>query len=150
MIEVRDGRLGKAVHAARANEPGELILRGWGPDVPLRTRHSLQVDHDRHVVIRGPIELINHSCDPSCGVLIRLDDEVMEIRARRPIAQGEELSTDYATFESRIEHMTEPCQCGSPLCRGQITGYWDLPGERRAAYGPYVAAYLRESEAVMA
>ena len=150
MIEVREGQLGKAVHAARAIQPGELILQGWGPTIPQRTRHSFQVDHDRHIVIAGPIELINHSCDPNCGVLVRPDDEVMEIRARRPIAKGEELSTDYAMFELRIEHMTGPCLCGSPQCRGRITGYWGLPEDRREAYGPYIAAYLREAEALVA
>src|SRR5206468_2375220 len=115
-----------------------------------RTRHSLQVDHDRHIVITGPIELINHSCDPNCGVLIRLDAEVLEIRARRPIPRGEELWTDYAMFEWEIEHMTDRCLCGTSLCRGRITGYWGLPEERREAYGPYVAAYLREADALVA
>lgn len=145
MIEVRDGRLGKGVFATRTLEPGEVILRGWGPRVPQRTQHSFQVDRDMHIEIHSPIELINHSCDPNCGVLVRLEVPVMEIHVLRRIEAGEELFTDYATFEYEIEYMSGPCLCGSPLCRGTITGYWNLPADRRAAYGPYIAPYLRDA-----
>jgi hypothetical protein len=148
MIEVREGRLGKSVYAARRLEPGAILLSGWGPRVPVRTRHSLQVDHDTHIVTGPPIELINHSCEPNCGVLVRRAAELLEIHALRRIEAGEELTTDYATFESDIWFMKGPCLCGARACRGRITGYWDLPPERRAAYLPYIAEYLREREAV--
>lgn len=146
MIEVRDGQLGRCVHATRGIEPGDVILRGWGRRVRQRTRHSFQVDHETHIEIRNPIELINHSCDPNCGVLVRRESQVLEIHALRPIAPGEELTTDYATFEAEIRFMVGRCLCGSPHCRGKITGYKDLPPERRAAFGPYIAAYLIEIE----
>jgi hypothetical protein len=147
MIEVREGRLGKCVHAARDIAPGEVILTGWGPCSPVRTRHTIQVDHDLHVTIRSPIELINHSCEPNCGVLIRRGVPSLEIHALRAIRAGEELSTDYASFEDEIQYMTGPCLCGTPSCRGRITGYHDLPEHRRAALGPYIAEYLQELEA---
>jgi uncharacterized protein len=149
MIEVRAGHLGQSVFATRAIEKGQVILRGWGPRVPERTRHSFQVDHDTHVVIRTPIELINHSCEPNCGVWLRKGVPVMEIHALRRIEPGEELATDYATFEYEIEHMTGDCLCGTPSCRGRITGYKDLPEELRDAYGPYIADYLEEIEAAV-
>lgn len=147
MIEVRDGRFGKGVYAVEPIRPGRLILRGWGERVPKRTRHSFQVDHDTHIEIRTPIELINHSCEPNCGVLVRRDERVMEIHALTAIGPGEELFTDYASFEYEIEFMGEPCRCGTASCRVEITGYRDLPGHRRARYEPYIADYLREIEA---
>ncbi|MBV8464170.1 MAG: SET domain-containing protein-lysine N-methyltransferase [Acidimicrobiales bacterium] len=146
MIEVREGRLGKGVYATQVLEPGQLILSGWGPRLPQRTRHSFQVDHDVHILIPTAIELINHSCEPNCGVLLRRGTEALEIHTLRRIEPGEELLTDYATFESEIQFMTGPCQCGAPSCRGRVTGYWDLSPERRRALGPYVAPYLRELE----
>jgi hypothetical protein len=146
MIEVREGRLGRSVYARRRIEPGAIVLRGWGPRVSGRTRHSFQIDFDTHIVIRNEIELINHSCEPNCGVLVRPGLEVMEIHALRLIAQGEELTTDYATFEYEIEHMDGPCLCGTPACRGLVTGYRDLPPDRRARFGPYIAPYLLEIE----
>lgn len=149
MIEIREGHLGKGVHATRPIEPGCCILRGWGPEVPERSRHSFQVDHDRHIVIAGPIELINHSCEPNCGVLLRRGVDSLEIYALRRIEPGEELFTDYASFELEIEHMPGPCLCGSGSCRGRIGGYRDLPEDRRVALGPYLAEYLREAEVLV-
>lgn len=144
MYEVRTGRLGKSVFATRPIARGQRILSGWGEILTRRTRHSLQVGVEAHVVIRTEIELINHCCEPNCGVLIRPDRRDFAIHALRPIGPGEELTTDYATFESEIEYLSRnPCLCGAASCRGRITGYWDLPEDRRAAYGRYVAPYLR-------
>ncbi|HWE39557.1 MAG TPA: SET domain-containing protein-lysine N-methyltransferase [Isosphaeraceae bacterium] len=149
MYKVRDGRLGKCVHATRDIEPGELVIRGLGHRVPNRTRHSLQVDFDKHLVVPGPLELINHSCDPNCGVIVRPEVDQIEIYARWPIAAGEELGTDYAMFEHEILFMPGPCLCGSPVCRGKITGYKDLPDDRRRAYGRFIAPYLLEIDSLV-
>jgi len=60
----------------------------------------------------------NHSCDPNSAY------DGLDVLALRPIVKGEELTLDYATFLD--EHM-EPfdCKCGSPKCRGRVTG---IPG----------------------
>jgi uncharacterized protein len=126
-----------------------LLLRSRGQRVSQRTRHSMQIDHDAHVVVDPPITYINHSCDPNCGVIVRRESEIIEIHTLRRIAAGEELTIDYASFEFEIEFMEGPCQCNSPSCRGQITGYKGLPAERRATLGSYIAEYLREIEAVV-
>jgi hypothetical protein len=123
-------------------------VRERGVRVPHRTRHSFQIDHDIHIVVRNPIELINHSCEPNCGVLVRRDEQMLEIYALRRIERGEELFTDYATFEEVVEHMSGPCQCGTRLCRGWITSHHGLPAERRAAFGRYIAEYLQEAVAL--
>ena len=146
MVEVREGRLGRGVHARAPFMPGELILKGWGERTSHRTRHSIQVDFCDHVVINTPIQYLNHSCDPNCGVLLQRGVESLEIHALRSIAPGEELTIDYATFEYEIHFMDPPCRCEAPLCRGAITGYKDLPIERRLAFGPYIAAYLYDLE----
>lgn len=148
-VEVRPSRFGRSVHAARTFRQGEVVLRGWGEQVPLRTRHSFQVDFDTHVEIRSEIEIINHSCDPNCGVLLRRGVPLMEIVARRRIERGEELTTDYASFEYHIEFMPDPCLCGSARCRGRVTGYRDLPPSRRAEYGRFIAEYLPALEAAL-
>ena len=149
MIVVRNTRLGRSVFASEPLLPGQVILRGWGPRVPRRTRHTFQVDIDTHIVIRSPIELINHGCDPNCGVLIRRGAKALEIHALRPIDEGEELTIDYATFEYELEHFHRPCLCGASTCRGRITGYKDLHEHLREAYGPYIAEYLLEMDAAV-
>jgi uncharacterized protein len=149
MFEIREGHLGRAVYATKPIATGEVIFQGRGERIPQRTRHSFQIDVDTHVVVRTPIELMNHSCEPNCGVLVRREAMVLEIHALRTIEEGEELTTDYATFEVEIQFMDGPCLCGSAHCRGRITGYWALPADRRAALGPYIAEYLRELDALV-
>jgi uncharacterized protein len=147
MIEVREGRLGLGVYATRPIDAGALIVVGHPRPCPAgRTRHSVQIDHDAHVVFGPPVESFNHSCDPNCGILLSRDGGPAEVRAMRPVAEGEELTFDYAAFEDDIQHMPCPCLCGSRRCRGKISGYHALPTDRREAYGVYIAEYLREAD----
>src|SRR5437879_389413 len=71
LLEVREGRLGQGVYAVRRLRKGESVLRGWGDPVPQRIQHSIQVDSDLHILPHAPLQLLNHSCEPSCGLLVR-------------------------------------------------------------------------------
>jgi len=147
MIEIREGRLGLGVYAARPIDAGALIVIGHPrPSTAGRTRHSVQIDHDVHAIFGQPIESFNHSCDPNCGILLPRDGGSAEVHAMRAIAEGEELTFDYESFEDDIQHMPGPCLCGSRGCRGKLRGYGALPADRREAYGIYVAEYLREAD----
>ena len=146
MIEVRENKFGKCVYATEQIEKGTVILSGWGYQIPHRTVHSFQVGIDKHIIIDGPIQLINHSCEPNCGVFLRQGMDALEIHALRDLEPGEELFTDYATFEYEIKHFPGRCLCGTASCRGRITGYKDLPYETRETYGQYIAEYLEEME----
>lgn len=57
---------------------------------------------------------LNHSCDPN----VWLDG--LNVAARRDVADGEELTIDYATF--CIDSEAFDCQCGTTDCRGRVTG----------------------------
>jgi hypothetical protein len=149
MIEIRPGRLGRSVFAVEPLRRGQVLWTGWGERVPDRTRLSIQVDHDTHIDFPTPLCLVNHSCEPNCGLLIHNGRRELELHALRDIVAGEELSWDYATAEYEILFMPSHCLCRSARCRGRITGYKDLPAERRRAYGRYVARYLREREAAV-
>ncbi len=141
------GRLGRGIFAAREIRPGETVLRTWGPRIPKRTRHSMQVDADVHIQPHGALVATNHSCEPNCGVLIRSGTTEIEVRAMRPIAAGEEITIDYDTFEYEIEHMGGPCQCGSQHCRKKIAGYKHLTADVKRRYGEFIAEYLRALDA---
>jgi D-alanine-D-alanine ligase len=57
----------------------------------------------------------NHSCDPNTGY------DGLNVIALRDIADGQELTLDYATFVD--EGMDAfACNCGSPKCRGVVMG----------------------------
>lgn len=93
----------------------------------LSPRHADEVD-DMTV-------FINHSCDPNVG----FRGQVVYL-AMRDIMKGEELCHDYSM--ERSDDYTLECRCGSPLCRGRITGKdWQLT-ELQQRYGDYFSIYL--------
>ena len=69
-----------------------------------------------------PVDYFNHSCSPNAG----LSGQTVLV-ALQPIAAGEEVCFDYAmTDGSPYDEFR--CTCGSPHCRGQITGNdWKIP-----------------------
>ncbi len=78
---------------------------------------------------------LNHSCDPNCWL------DGLDLAARRPIAAGEEITIDYATFCN--EAMSDfPCSCGSPQCRGIIRGTDHLT-DAVAPYGDHLSDYVK-------
>jgi uncharacterized protein len=78
---------------------------------------------------------INHSCEPNVGFAGNI-----VLVAMRDVAAGEELTTDYALFDDADDPMT--CNCGTPSCRGTISGRdWRLPDLQRK-YGAYFSTYL--------
>jgi len=145
-VEVRNGRQGRSVVAVRDIAAGETVLKAWGPQVARRSRHSMQVDVDAHVLPDGVMVLVNHCCEPNCGVQIRPADRVIEVRALRPIAAGEEITFDYNTFEYELDHGAGACLCGAAKCRGRVPGFKHVAAEVRARYGEYIAEYLRTIE----
>src|SRR5512135_1435255 len=115
---------GLGVFAMRTFAPGECIrqinvVREITPAAPLREDLGERVDHcdypDGKVVLLGyPDRHLNHSCDPNAYVQY-VGDECY-LRARRPIASGEEITCDYNL--NIIEGTSWPCHCGSLRCRG--------------------------------
>ena len=145
-VEVRNGRRGRSVVALRDIAAGETVLKAWGPQAPRRSRHSMQVDVDTHILPDGVMVLVNHSCGPNCGVQIRPANRVIEVRALRPIAAGEEITLDYNTFEYELDHGGSQCGCGAASCRGRVPGFKHVAADVRARYGEYIAEYLRTIE----
>jgi len=148
MLEVREGPLGLGVYASQVLEPGRLVLECHGVRMPHRTRHTLQTDFDVHVDFPAPLRLINHSCEPNCGVVLRRGSNWVQLYTLRRIERGEELRTDYCSFENDIHYMTGPCLCGAPNCRGRLTGFKDLTPDNIARLNGCIAEYLQPVEAV--
>jgi|YNPBryulayer2012_1023412.scaffolds.fasta_scaffold14247_3 SET domain-containing protein len=66
---------------------------------------------------------INHSCDSNTWMT-----DAFTLSARRDIKKGEEITADYALWESPDYVSSWECLCGSPYCRGRVTGNdWKLP-----------------------
>lgn len=84
-----------------------------------RQSRSMQIDDDLYMVSAEqaePGDFVNHSCDPCCGIV-----GAVLVVALRDIAVDEELTFDYAMADAS-DYDEFSCQCGSPQCRGTVTG----------------------------
>ena len=112
--------------------------------LPDRLRNSdIQIADDLHLVALSedeyePVMLfLNHSCEPNVGFAGNV-----VLVAMRQIEAGEELTTDYALFDTSPDTMV--CRCGSPSCRRTIRGTdWRRP-ELQEKYRGWFSWYLQQ------
>jgi D-alanine-D-alanine ligase len=137
-----DGLIGYGIRASRPIAEGEAVFIGeeryqrlatrahveaeWPPEEQAWFRqYAYPVGAEVYVLWDdrpGDWAPQNHSCAPNTAY------RGLDVVALRPIAKGEELTLDYATFMSTA---MEPfaCRCGSPKCRGVISGQaWRFTG----------------------
>jgi hypothetical protein len=138
---------GDGVFATISFGSGDLVIPGVvGRPVSANDSHPNQVDLDKWVIEDGLGPMLNHSCDPNCGVHLN-DSGAYDFVAVRAIFVDEEITWDYATRNYTISHFPPVCLCGTASCRGTITGWKDLTEDRKAAYAGFVAPYLLELDA---
>ncbi len=142
-FEVNDiPQKGLGVFALRPFAKDELVMRG----VIARTlrencKHASQVGPNTFVLHAGLVPLVNHSCDPTCGIRPN-QAGAHDFIAMRSIGVGDEITFDYALRNYAVEYFHGRCRCGSPMCRGTIGGWSTLPDDRKKKYKGYCAPYL--------
>lgn len=141
---------GGGMFAAAPIRAGEVVLR-WGGTIfnaedlqmgKAKAGTAAQIADDLYIADPGdapdsPDYCLNHSCDPNVWLA-----DALTLTARREIAPGEELTADYALWEADPAWMLAPCRCGSPLCRGRVTGDdWRRP-DLQARYAGHFTPFL--------
>lgn len=86
----------------------------------------------------GIAHLLNHSCDPNCGII-----DGIKIVAMREIEPGESLTWDYESTEDSDWEMTK-CECGSDNCRGKIRAFRYMPVEQRQKLKGFISPWILE------
>jgi SET domain-containing protein len=144
--------VGEHGHGAFALAPiaaGEVVAAfgGWVVTAaqlddfdPDRVSRSIQIHDELYLLATEepePGDLINHSCDPNCGLL----GETVLV-AREDVAAGDELTFDYGTCDGSPYDEFD-CACGAPRCRGRVTGDdWrdrELQVRHNGWFSPYLA-----------
>jgi SET domain-containing protein len=144
------GIAGRGLMAIEPIGQGEVVAIKGGHIVDTAMLHTLperlqnsdvQIADGFHLVALEESEyepvmlFINHSCEPNVGFAGNV-----VLVAMRDIEPGEELTTDYALFDDNDDSMR--CGCGTPSCRGMISGQdWRRPDLQRK-YGTYFSTYL--------
>lgn len=62
----------------------------------------------------------NHSCDPNTKMIYHTENHY-DMVALRDIEQGDELTSDYETFDVGLDGTWFHCHCGTKACRGIVT-----------------------------
>ena len=139
---IGDSKFGKGVFATQAITKGSLVLKLTGPkislqEVYLKGEHQcnpLQIADEMYIDLEPPGLLINHHCDPNCGIR---DD--IDIIALRDIKEGDEIFYDYSTtisddFEEDGTEFFMPCDCEDIQCRYKIGDFKYLSKSKRRYY----------------
>ncbi len=144
---------GRGLFAIRPIRPGEIVTIKGGHLLTRQQLHrhrrvvgqaDLQISDDLYLAPlhrreHGRVMMfLNHSCEPNVGI----QGQIVFV-AMRAIRPGEELTIDYAMFDS---DSTTPmrCNCRRPACRGLITDRdWQRPDLQRR-YGRYFSWYLQQ------
>ena len=157
--EVRESKIhGRGLFATAAIAKDEIVAMKGGHIVDRETLRReitprlgpVEIQIDDHLFI-APVtdeerELSmlysNHSCDANLGIR----GEITFV-AMRDIPAGQELTHDWATTDD--DDYSVECKCGSPNCRGTVTGKdWQRP-ELQKRYAGYFSAYLADKIARM-
>ncbi|MEX2373810.1 MAG: SET domain-containing protein-lysine N-methyltransferase [Dehalococcoidia bacterium] len=139
---------GSGEFAREAIAAGEVLKRLGGrvvSEVEMRVVQesgrpysALRIDGDWHLLMAldDPASRGNHSCDPNAWL-----DGPFTVVARRDIAPGDEVTTDYAMMtDDPVWSMA--CACGARNCRGVVTGQdWRRP-DLQAAYRGHFTPHL--------
>ncbi|WP_246226505.1 SET domain-containing protein-lysine N-methyltransferase [Pseudomonas atagonensis] len=120
---IRDSRgNATAVSARRDFLRISRMCRVSGQLLPYRCRQTRQLQPGIHIYDPRFCGLLEHACDPN----VFLDWSEMWLWALKDIQPGDRLTMDYAATEDKLLHQFA-CGCGSPHCRGWITGYNESP-----------------------
>lgn len=131
---------GRGVVASRPLRRGEVAFRFAGPLVHAShvSKHGIQVWRDAYLEPRAPGRFINHACQPTAEVT-----RALEVRARRALAAGEELTIDYSTVVLWAPWRMR-CACGARRCRGLVRAWGRSPPRVRARAPKPLFAWLEE------
>ncbi|MCC6138528.1 MAG: SET domain-containing protein-lysine N-methyltransferase [Bdellovibrionaceae bacterium] len=143
-VVVRKNKFGRAVFAKRTIYKNEIVavfdgpiyddlFDGWTDDL---LNHTIQIGPALWRDSTGIARLINHSCDPNCGI-----KNYIQVVAMRTILPGEEIFWDYEMTEKNPWWKMR-CGCGSPLCRKTIGNYKNMPKAVREKYKGFISKWL--------
>lgn len=137
-------KYGKSLFAQRNFNKDEIVFVAFGSIVDKATIYTIPISNDLKIdptVPEGNLsQFICHSCDPNLGV-----KERTLFVAMRDIKKDEEITIDYAMigyeYGDEISDEERICKCGSPICRGKLGCYKELPDEIKEKYKGYISDY---------
>ncbi len=129
---------GEGIFATKSFKVGDIVMVGVIKEVLNgNDSHASQIGENEYVLHAGLISKVNHSCDPNCGIRVN-ETGAHDFVAIRNISINEEITFDYAMRNYGVDYFPKQCMCGSKRCRGRITGWKDLPDEKKKEMDPEI------------
>jgi uncharacterized protein len=126
-------------HLVSSTELAELIAKADAdPDTPYVDTTTVYADAHLVMPAGTKVHFGNHSCDPNTWHV-----GAYHIAARRDIRAGDEVTIDYGTT-SGAPGFSMICNCGSDLCRHEVTSDDWSRVELQARYGDHWVPALWE------
>ena len=133
---------GEGIFATKSFLKGETVMIGAITEaLDANHSHASQIGEFKFVKHGGLISKVNHSCEPNCGIRVN-STGAHDFVAMRNIGENEEATFDYAMRNFTVEYFPVQCRCGASNCLGKITGWKELPEDRKTKYEGFVAPYL--------
>jgi len=137
---------GEGVIATKPFKKGQIVMVGKFVKISGGNHsHAAQIAKNVWAIHEGLTHKVNHSCEPNIGIHVN-ETGAHDFIAMKDIAKGDEIVIDYALRNYQVEHFPGECRCGSTQCRVKITGWKDLPVNKKEEYYPWAATYLLELE----
>jgi uncharacterized protein len=138
------GKYGHGVFAIKNIKKGEVVAEFDGPIYSTWYRkwnndlynHTIQIGPHKWKDSLGVARLLNHSCEPNCGI-----KNYTQVVAMRNIKAGEEITWDYEMTEDH-PYWRMKCKCGAKTCRKIIGSYKNMPESVRQKYKGYISQWL--------
>ena len=154
---IAECRHGRGLFSARRFSKGETILTFHGREISFaeavakgdRESDPMQIGDELYLDIDFPGVLVNHSCEPNCGI-----DSAMapwSLVAINEIEPDTEFLYDYSTTMNE-KYWTMKCDCQSDRCRRIVGDFCDLPPETIQRYTElcivpnFILSILRNSQ----
>jgi hypothetical protein len=136
MLEQRPSGTGRGVFATQMIPANTRLIDYTGPLLKYEQTTpqtlAVQIGPDLYLGGSGGLDdLVNHSCDPNAGLVIRGTE--VTLRSIRGIAAGEQITFDYSTTMDEDDFEFD-CRCGSLKCRGRVRDFKHLSAELRRRY----------------
>ncbi len=115
VVETKSHGLG--IRCNRLFKKGEIVFTyKEGLLMDEQTQHSLQIRPG--LFLEHPIAgYVQHSCNPNCWV----SETALQFICKHEIKPGDMIQMDYEQTEDVLFNSFD-CSCGSPVCRGHISG----------------------------
>jgi hypothetical protein len=127
---------GRLVSTAELDE----LIRGAEADPAAPYVDTVAAHDDLHLVLppETPVHFGNHSCDPTLWLA-----GPYALATRHAVRCGDEATLDYGTV-SGGDGFRMACRCGTPACRGEVTGDDWRRADLRARYRGHWAVALEQ------